>query len=136
MTYPPQRPDDYPPQIPGGSPSAPQSGAYGGSPYPYPQQPQQPNYIVMRPPPTSTAAVVSLIAGILGILVGCCSFGLISVVAIVAGHQALSQTRDGQMAGHGMAIAGMIMGYIVVIPSAILSIMLIFGGMLNGAAGN
>lgn len=60
---------------------------------------------------TNTAAVVSLVCGILAWsalpLLG-------SLVAIVAGHGALRQIRasDGLEAGEGMALAGLVLGWI------------------------
>jgi hypothetical protein len=38
------------------------------------------------------------------------------LIAVVTGHAALKETRTGQHGGHGMALAGVILGY----PSAVL----------------
>ena len=80
---------------------------------------QQP-YQQMPPPapvlPNSTLAVVSMISGILGWTV----LPLLgSLVAIVTGHMAKSEIRKsmGQLAGDGIATAGLIMGYLVLVPS-------------------
>jgi hypothetical protein len=62
-------------------------------------------------PPNSTAALVSLIAGILSWIV----FPVIGpIIAVVAGHMARNQIRasNGQLGGNGMALAGMILGYL------------------------
>lgn len=63
---------------------------------------------VVAPPQTSVLAVVALVAGILGLFF----FG--SLVAVICGHIARSQIRDsqGQQTGDGMALAGLILGYI------------------------
>jgi hypothetical protein len=104
-------------------------------PAPLPAQyaPQQPQIIVVpqQQTPSSTLATLSLIFGILGLVTACCSFGLPSAAAVVLGHFALHETKDGKKGGNGMAVAGLVIGYIVVIPAVILSIMAVFGGLLN-----
>ena len=70
--------------------------------------PQNINYTVL---PTSTSAIVSLIAGILGFA----GFPIIgSIVAILMGYAARKETRSTppKAAGDGMATAGIIMGWI------------------------
>lgn len=63
---------------------------------------------VVVPPQTSVLAVIALVAGILGLFF----FG--SLVAVICGHIARSQIRDsqGQQSGDGMALAGLILGYL------------------------
>lgn len=65
------------------------------------------------PPKTSGMAVASLVCGIVNIFPA-------SIVAIVLGHISLSQIRKsaGQLKGQGLAIAGLVLGYlgIVAIP--------------------
>jgi len=62
-------------------------------------------------PPNSTAAVVSLVFGIL-------AWFLLPVigpiVAVVAGHMARAEIRrsNGQVGGGGMAMAGLVLGYL------------------------
>ena len=70
--------------------------------------PQNMNYTVL---PTSTMAIVSLIAGILGFM------GLpilASIVALWTGYAARKETRavPPRASGDGMATAGIIMGWI------------------------
>jgi len=70
------------------------------------------NYNVSGIPlPTSTAALVSLIAGILGFVM---LPVVASVVAIFAGYAARKETRavPPTASGDGMATAGIVMGYI------------------------
>jgi hypothetical protein len=72
---------------------------------------QNMNYTVL---PTSTLAIVSLIAGILGFM------GLpiiASIVAILTGYAARKETRSAppKAAGDGMATAGIIMGWIQIV---------------------
>jgi len=62
-------------------------------------------------PPNSTAALVSLIAGIASWIM----FPVIgSIIAVVAGHMARNEIRasNGQVGGSGMALAGLILGYL------------------------
>ncbi|NJO82821.1 MAG: DUF4190 domain-containing protein [Blastochloris sp.] len=61
-------------------------------------------------PPTSTAAIVSLVFGILA------WFGVVgigAIIAIGAGHMARNEINksSGQVSGSGMAVAGLILGY-------------------------
>ena len=73
------------------------------------QQPYQP---FPPAPRTSTLAIISLIGGITGFTV--LPF-LGSLVAIITGHMAQSEIKKsaGMVTGKGMAIAGLIMGYLV-----------------------
>lgn len=91
-----------------------------------------------QPRPTSGLAVASLVCGILGWtflpLLG-------SLVAIITGHMARSEIRGaaGRMDGDGLALAGLILGWIAV-GLALLTILLVvffFGGLavLLGLAG-
>ena len=71
----------------------PYPGGYG-----YPAQPLA--------QPTSPWAIVSLVCGIVWFMwIG-------SIVAIVTGHVALREIRSRNMAGRGLAIAGLILGYL------------------------
>jgi len=69
-------------------------------------------------PTTAPMAVASFVLG----LVGCTGIG--SVLAIVFGHIALSQIRQaqGKLGGKGLAIAGLVLGYLVIIPAVIVAI--------------
>jgi protein-disulfide isomerase len=52
-------------------------------------------------PPTNTLAIVSLVTGF------CCS-----IAAVITGHLALGQIRRTHQAGRGLAIAGLVLGYL------------------------
>jgi hypothetical protein len=69
----------------------------------------QPPYV--QPARTSTLALVSLIAGIVG-LFAVPIFG--SIVAVVTGHMAKKEIREGggMVSGDGLATAGLVLGYI------------------------
>lgn len=69
---------------------------------------RQPSPTPTVPTKTSGLAVASLVLGILGL----CS--LASIMAVVFGHVAINQIKrsNGSQTGRGMAIAGLILGYI------------------------
>lgn len=90
---------------------------------PYPHRPGPYGY----PVPTSGYATASLVLGIIGVLGGWCLFGLPCILAIACGHLATQETKKGQKAGHGSAIAGLILGYICVVPMAFLTVLLLMG---------
>ncbi|GIX36312.1 MAG: hypothetical protein KatS3mg126_2091 [Lysobacteraceae bacterium] len=62
-----------------------------------------------HPPPTSNAAVVSLVFGILS-WVALPVIG--AVVAVIAGHVARSDIRRSNLGGDGLALTGLILGYL------------------------
>jgi Domain of unknown function (DUF4190) len=80
--------------------------------------------------PTSTTAIISLVSGILGWTL--LPF-LGSVAAIVCGHMARAEIRrsNGMIDGDGMAIAGLILGWLSVALAilSVLAIVLFFGGL-------
>lgn len=88
---------------------------YQPSPYDPPQQPYQQPYQQPAPPlakPTSGLALAALITGAAGVVL--CFTVLPSIAAVVLGHLAVKDTRSGERAGRGMAIAGLVLGYVVV----------------------
>jgi hypothetical protein len=121
------------PQPPTGQPQygQPPTGPpqYGQPPTGPPQYGQpygtQPYYAAGYAPaaaqPTSGAAVTSLVCGILGFF----TCALTSVVAVVAGHIAMRETRSGRVGGQGMAVAGLVTGYLVLVPALIVLFMFV-----------
>jgi hypothetical protein len=105
-----------PPPVPGNAPSAP----------PSPQN----VYVPGPTKPTSNTAIVALVAGLLSWLfvpfIG-------AVVAIIAGHMARGEIRrsDGALDGDGLALAGMVLGYVQIglIVLTIIGFLLFFGGL-------
>lgn len=73
--------------------------------------PSQPPVVYVQQPSrgTSGLAIASLVLGILWI------GGLGALLAVIFGAIGLKQTRDGQVGGRGMAIAGLILGIIGII---------------------
>jgi hypothetical protein len=70
--------------------------------------------------------VITLILGVISILGG---FFLIFPVFVTwaVGHRALRQTRDGQIAGHGMAVAGNVLAWVAFLPTVLWAMNLVFG---------
>jgi hypothetical protein len=60
------------------------------------------DYVVIPPRPTSGLAITALVLGILG--------G--AILAVIFGHVALSDIRKTGKEGRGMAVAGLVLGYI------------------------
>ncbi len=79
---------------------------------------------------TSTLAIVSLVAGILGWTL---APWIGSLVAIITGHMARSEIRRDadNVEGDGLAIAGLILGWAMIIISvlSIFAVILFFGGL-------
>jgi len=96
----------------------------------------QPNLPESTPPalPTSTLAVVSLIAGILGVLM----FPFLGgIIAIVTGNMARKETRSfpPTHSGDGMATAGQVLGWLSLLLWIILCC-LVITGLTLGAFGS
>ncbi len=79
---------------------------------------------------TSNLAIISLVSGILGWTL---LPWVASLVAIVTGHMARAEIRRsaGTMEGDGLAMAGLVLGYAMVVISFIglMLIFLFFGGL-------
>src|SRR5204863_5803121 len=65
---------------------------------------------------TEQLAVLSLIFSILGLCGFCCGFFMTAAVAgIICGHIALSRIKaNPELEGHGLAMAGLVIGYVAV----------------------
>jgi hypothetical protein len=63
--------------------------------------------------PTSGVAIASMVCGILAVLF-CVYGGLFGLPAVICGHLAISQIKSSPLpvAGRGMAISGLVMGYL------------------------
>ena len=82
----------------------------GGNMEPNPQPTLGQPYSNITPPQTSGAAIVSLV-------LGCAAFitvGFTAIPAVVFGHIALHRIGKsaGRLTGSGMAVAGLILGYL------------------------
>lgn len=91
----PQYPGDYPP-------APPQYPAYGAPPYPA-------YYAGPMPQSTNGMAIASLACSIASFFIA--PF-VGAVLGVIFGHMALKQLKTSPEQGHGMAVAGLIIGYI------------------------
>jgi hypothetical protein len=109
----------YPPyQPPGGSPSYPAAPGYWQQPG-YPAMPQSRG--------TDGLAIASMVLGIVWV------WWIGSILAVIFGHIALRRiARDGK-AGRGMAIAGLVLGYVGV---GILALIIILGAISAATSHN
>jgi len=100
------------------------------SPGPAYPAPMYPGPVIVNPQvPASGMATASMVLGILGVLGGWCLLGIPCIIAVVCGHIALTQTKDGSKSGRGQAVAGLIMGYLVVGPAIALFFLVVVGGI-------
>jgi hypothetical protein len=78
---------------------------------------------------TEQLAVLSLIFSILGLCGFCCGLFLVAAIGgIVCGHVALSRIKaNPELEGHGLAMAGLVIGYVAV--ASWLVWILLFGGL-------
>jgi Domain of unknown function (DUF4190) len=101
------------PQPPGGWTEPPST-----NPYPQPGAPAYPppyGYVAFPPkPPTNGLAIASLVVSCVGVL-GLCPYGLggwIGTIGAILGHVSRRQIRERGDGGDGMALAGVIVGWI------------------------
>lgn len=93
-------------------------------------------YAALTPQQTSGLAITSLVCGILGII----SLGILAILtflpAIICGHMALGQIGKsaGRIKGSGLAIAGLVMGYMQAV-LAVISVIAILAGLALPAFG-
>lgn len=92
----PNRPDQ-PSSVPPASQPAP---AYGQT---------APAYGQPTGPKTNTLAIVSLVASIAGLVI---LWGIGSIAGVICGHISLGQIKKTGEQGRGMAVAGLIIGYV------------------------
>jgi hypothetical protein len=114
--YPSAPPPGYPPGYP---PPPPDPTGYGSAPrpgyppgYPPPPYPPYPPYATLQKVGTNGFAIASLACGIGGIVLF--FFGIGSILALVFGYVARGQIKrsGGTQGGRGMAIAGIVLGWI------------------------
>lgn len=100
--------------------------------YQYGQPPQPPQYGYPAPPPRKTngLAIASLVLGLTGFV----TCGFTSILAVVFGHVALGQIRRDHTDGRGMAIGGLVLGWILT-GLWIIYWILVFAGTIAGIGG-
>ncbi|WP_460773987.1 DUF4190 domain-containing protein [Microbacterium sp. GXF7504] len=131
---PPQTPPPAYPAAPpaaGSYPPPPAAPAYGAPQQGYAPQPGYTPY--PEQPKTNTLAIVSLIASLAGVIV--VAF-VGQIVGIITGHMALSQIKQRGENGRGLALAGVIIGYVSLALYIVLAIVFIgiFVAFVNSGA--
>lgn len=106
QTPPPEQPAN--PWNPGGPPAQQWSPAPGQQWVPEPQR--------YGNRPTNPLAIVSLVTAVLGL----------GIVGIICGHIARSQIRRTGDAGDGLALAGLIVGYVITVLEVLVLVALFF----------
>lgn len=91
----------------------------------------QPQIIYAPHRQASGMATASLVFGIIGFFGGWCMFGLPCILAVLLGHAARAETKSGVKTGDGAAVAGLILGYIFVLPALVISGFYVFGTLLG-----
>ncbi len=98
---------------------------YGSNPYQQPVygQPVQP--VVVAAPPNNQKALISMILGIVSYI----GFSILTgIPAVILGHMALKEINAsaGTQGGKGMAIAGLVLGYLSIALIACVCIYFVF----------
>jgi hypothetical protein len=106
-----------PPPPPAGPPPPPQFGAYPGS-YPPPPPPPYGGYPAPSTAPKNGLGIASLVTAIIALLsvVGGVLLGL---VAVVLGFLGWSRARRGEATNGGLAVAGIVLGFLSVIEAVV-----------------
>lgn len=80
---------------------------------------QYPGYAGQPPlaPKHSGMASASMTLAIIGVFIGWCTFGAPSIIAVILGIAGYAETSNGRMTGRGQAVAGIIVGALVGIPT-------------------
>jgi hypothetical protein len=114
--------------LPGAMPAGPAPGAYAGPSYGPAQQYYAPaqgygaGYQVAGYAPTNPLSIASLVCGLAQFL----GFWVVTgIPAIIMGHIARRQIRERGEQGDGMALAGLILGYIGLVLGIVLTIFII-----------
>ena len=77
--------------------------------------------------PTSALAVTSLVLSVVWV------FGLGSLVAIVLAVMAMKETKTGAKGGHGLPVAGLVIGILGLIPVLLFIVLLVVGLTTSGS---
>lgn len=104
-------PPGYPPQFPGG--------------YPYAYDP----YGQAPPPGTNGKAIASLVTSLAGLLL----CGVPSIVGMILGVIAMRETKQTGQEGHGLALAGVILGAVAVAGWLLYVVVIIFAIALTSS---
>ncbi|MFE6965825.1 DUF4190 domain-containing protein [Agromyces sp. NPDC057679] len=110
----PEQPAGAVPPVPPAAPATPPAAPAYGTPPAAPAAPAYaaPAYGAPAPTKTNVLAIVSLVSAF-----------FVSLVAIITGHIALSQIKKTGEQGRGLAIAGLIIGYVGLVATIVVVIL-------------
>ena len=118
----PDRPETPPPPPPGPPPQ------YGGYPGAYPPPPQQPYGGYPMPPsaPKNGLGIASLVVAIVALL---SLFGgvVLGVVAVILGFLGWGRAKRGEANNGGIAVAGIVLGFLSIIEAIVLIALAVWG---------
>jgi hypothetical protein len=126
-TPPPPPPPASAPPPPPGAPPPPSYGQYPGS---YPPPPQASPYGGYAPPPPSApqnglgiASLVTAIIALLSVVGGI----VLGVVAVILGFMGWGKAKRGQATNGGVAVAGIVLGFLSIIEAVVVIGLFIWG---------
>ena len=107
--------------------SPPPGQPYYGPQPPYPAYQQQPYPAYPAVPPTNGLAIAALVCGVGGFVIG-----LSFIPAIICGHLARAQIRRTGEQGAGLALAGLILGYVgVALFAALVAVFIVIANKIG-----
>ena len=78
--------------------------------------------------PTEPLAIWSFVLSLVGLLGFCCGGPMLGIAAVVCGHLGLSKINaNPQLQGRGLAVAGLVIGYLAIVSWALY--LIFFGGL-------
>lgn len=89
-----------------------------------------PVYVVGPPAPPRGLSIAALVLGLVGLFLSWFLFGLPSLLAVIFGHVALKR----EPAGRGMAIGGLVTGYLVLLLGVLGAVGLVVAFLVFGVA--
>jgi hypothetical protein len=129
------RPQQYHPGPPVDGARLPQQFTTPLPTYPPAVPGQLPAFIPMAVPvaaPSSGISTAAMVLGIVGLVSSWFLLGLPSVLAVIFGHIGVAATKDGTRSGRGQAVAGLVLGYVVIVPAVFVT--LLIAGVIGAAA--
>lgn len=125
----PATPPPPPPSAPPPPPGAPPPPSYGPYPGSYPPPPQASPYGGYAPPPSAPqnglgiASLVTAIIALLSVVGGI----VLGVVAVILGFMGWGKAKRGQATNGGVAVAGIVLGFLSIIEAVVVIGLFIWG---------
>lgn len=122
----PETPSSPPPSAPPGPPPPPPQ--YGTYPGVYPPPPQHP-YAGYAPPPTAPKNGLGIASLVIAIIALLSVFGgiVLGVVAVILGFLGWGRAKRGEATNGGMAVAGIVLGFLSIIEAVVFIALAVWG---------